>query len=106
MQKTYLMSKHKKLLERFLTFPKDFTWDELNRLLRKYGYVQNNKGKTSGSRVEFEKQDSDIALNLHKPHPRNILKPYQIKDTFEFLKRIGVVKESIEESESKKIIEQ
>jgi hypothetical protein len=87
------MSSHEKLLERFLKLPKDFTWDELSKLLKKYGYVQNNKGKTSGSRVVFEKEYSDISLDLHKPHPKNILKPYQIKDVFEFLIRIGAIKE-------------
>ena len=86
------MSSYEKLLVRFLKLPKDFTWDELNRLLNKFGYFQNNKGKTSGSRVVFEKENSDISLDLHKPHPKNILKPYQMKDVLEFLKRIEVVK--------------
>jgi len=86
------MSTSDKLLERFLRFPKDFTWDELSRMLKKYGYCQNNKGKASGSRVVFEKDDSDISLDLHKPHPKNILKPYQMKDIFDFLKRIEVIK--------------
>jgi hypothetical protein len=86
------MSSHEKLLERFLRVPKDFTWDELNRLLYKYGYYQSNKGKTSGSRVAFEKDDSSIALNLHKPHPQNTLKPYHIKDVLEFLRKIEIIK--------------
>ena len=86
------MSTQEKLLERFLKLPKDFTWDELNRLMNKHGYYQNNKGKTSGSRVVFERDNSDISLDLHKPHPRNILKPYQMKDVLEFLKRIEVIK--------------
>jgi hypothetical protein len=87
------MSSHDKLLERFLNLPKDFSWDELTRLLRKYGYYQNNKGKTSGSRVKFEKDNSDIYLDLHKPHPKNVLKPYQVIDVLDFLKRIDVIKE-------------
>ena len=86
------MSSHEKLLERFLKLPKDFTWDELKRLMKKYGYAQNNKGKTSGSRVRFESDGSDIYLDLHKPHPKNILKPYQMADVLEFLKRIEVIK--------------
>ena len=86
------MSSYEKLLERFLRFPSDFTWDELNRLLNKCGYYQYNKGKTSGSRVVFEKEDSDISLDLHKPHPKNILKPYQMKDVLEFLQKIEVIK--------------
>jgi hypothetical protein len=89
------MSSHEKLLERFLKLPKDFTWDELKRLLRRYGYYQSNKGKTSGSRVKFEKDGSDICLDLHKPHPKNILKPYQMLDVLEFLKRIELIKEEM-----------
>ena len=85
------MGSHEKLLERFLRLPKDFTWDELKRLLNKYEYRQNNKGKTSGSRVRFEKERSDIYLDLHKPHPTNILKHYQMKDILEFLTRIGEI---------------
>jgi len=87
------MSSHEKLLERFLTLPKDFTWDELKRLLNKYGYFQNNKGKTSGSRIAFENEISNIMLDLHKPHQKNILKPYQMKDVLDFLKRIEIIKE-------------
>ena len=85
------MGTHEKLLQRFIRQPKDFTWDELTRLLQKYGYEQNNKGKTSGSRIVFEKEDSSISLDLHKPHPKNILKPYHMKDVFKFLKKIGVI---------------
>ena len=70
MCQNYNMSSHEKLLERFLKLPKDFTWDELKRLMKKYGYAQNNKGKTSGSRVRFESEESDIYLDLHKPHPK------------------------------------
>jgi predicted transcriptional regulator with HTH domain len=86
------MSSHEKLLTRFLKLPKDFTWSELERLVKKYGYYQNNKGKTSGSRFRFEKEDAEIYLDLHKPHPKNILKPYQMKDVLDFLKRIEVIK--------------
>ena len=89
------MSSHEKLIERFLKLPKDFTWDELKRLVKRYGYYQNNKGKTSGSRVKFEKEDSNIYLDLHKPHPKNILKPYQMIDILDFLKRIEVINDEI-----------
>ena len=89
------MSSHEKLFERFLRFPKDFTWDELKRLVNRYGYHQNDKGKTSGSRVKFEKEDSKIYLDLHKPHPKNILKPYQMKDVLDFLKKIDVIKDEV-----------
>jgi hypothetical protein len=87
------MSSHEKLVGRFLKLPRDFTWDELKRLVKRYGYYQSNKGKTSGSRVRFESEDSDISLDLHKPHPQNMLKPYQMRDVLEFLKRINVIKD-------------
>jgi hypothetical protein len=89
--KIYCMSSYEKLLERFLRFPNDFTWNELSRLMGNYGFYQTNKGKTSGSRVAFENSDSNFALNLHKPHPKNVLKPYQLKDVFDFLCLIEVV---------------
>lgn len=86
------MTKKSKLLERLLTQPKDFTWDELLKLMAGYGYEINKKGKTSGSRRQFESEDSKLTLSLHEPHPRNVLKPYQVKDVIDFLTRIDVVK--------------
>ena len=50
------MTKKNKLLERFLSVPKDFTYDELKTLLRSLGYEESNLGKTSGSRVERVKR--------------------------------------------------
>lgn len=41
------MSKQEKLIERFKTRPKDFTFEELITLLGYYGYYLDNKGKTS-----------------------------------------------------------
>ena len=47
------MSKSDKLIERFKTLPKDFTFEEMVKLLSIFGYELENKGRTSGSRVEF-----------------------------------------------------
>ena len=47
------MSKAEKLLERFLSKPKDFTFEELRKLLKGLGYEEAKAGKTSGSRVAF-----------------------------------------------------
>ena len=86
------MSKHDKLLERLLKQPKDFTWDELKKLMAGYNYEINNKGKTSGSRRQFESENSELTLSLHEPHPRNVLKPYQVKDVINFLIEIKAIK--------------
>jgi len=47
------MSNKEKLLQRLKTKPKDFTYDEAKTILNSLGFVENNKGKTSGSRVTF-----------------------------------------------------
>ncbi len=74
------MSKQKKLLERLLSRPKDFTYQEAKTLLIQLGFVEKNKGKTSGSRVQFINNLYKIRIELHKPHPGNILRPYQIEN--------------------------
>lgn len=78
------MTKKEKLVERFLSMPKDFHIDEMVRLLRKYGFEEVNIGKTSGSRVRFINEEV-IPLTLHKPHPSGIMKHYQLKQVKEIL---------------------
>ncbi|HSH51035.1 MAG TPA: type II toxin-antitoxin system HicA family toxin [Bacteroidales bacterium] len=64
---------------RFWWCPKDFTYDELKRLLKKLGYSETTKGKTSGSRVAFIDEQIKHVIRVHKPHPGNIVKEYVIK---------------------------
>ena len=78
------MSRIEKLLKRMLSKPKDFTYDELRQILNYYGFKENNKGKTSGSRVEFIGPNKET-FRIHKPHPGNVLKEYQVKDISKFL---------------------
>jgi hypothetical protein len=86
------MSKKDKLINRFLTYPKDFTYNELITLLSYFGYYENNKGKTSGSRVTFINNCKHVIM-LHKPHQKNHLKTYQIKLIIEELKKEGHLNE-------------
>ena len=72
------MSKKGKLAARFKTRPTDFTYTELRTLLSGMGYKEDSKGKTSGSRVSFIHAETKHIISLHKPHPGNILKRYQI----------------------------
>jgi len=67
------MSKIDKLKIRFLSFPKDFTYNELKTLLSSFGYSEM---QGAGSRVYFSKDNHKI--KLHKPHPSNVLKAYQL----------------------------
>ena len=49
--------KKEKLLARLKSNPKDFTFEEMETLLTTLGFEKSNKGKTSGSRVKFMKND-------------------------------------------------
>lgn len=84
------MSRLEKEIERLKSKPKDYTYDEVKSLLNKLGFYENNKGRTSGSRVEFIK-NGEVEIELHKPHPKNIIKPYQIKIIIKKLKDGGLI---------------
>jgi hypothetical protein len=79
------MGKKEKLLQRLKNNPKDFTFEELKIALESLGFEMSNKGKASGSRVKFIKEN--IPIFLHKPHQRKELLEYQIKQVIEILER-------------------
>lgn len=72
------MSQLDKLIKRLCGKPKDFTWDELEKIVTAHGFVLLKGGKTGGSRRKFYNEVTKEVLDLHKPHPGNILKPYQL----------------------------
>lgn len=72
------MSQLDKLIARLCSKPKNFTWDELEKLLAARGFALLKGGKTGGSRRKFYNEATKEVLDLHKPHPGNILKPYQL----------------------------
>ena len=84
------MSKKDKLIKRLKKEPKDFTYEEAKRILEYLGYVEDNKGKTSGSRIIFVRERDKKKFLLHKPHPDKIMKQYAIKQLKEFVEKEGV----------------
>jgi hypothetical protein len=86
------MGKTEKLLKRFLSKPKDFTYDELKKLLRSLGYREAKTGKTSGARIAFINHDTKHIIRLHKPHPSPELKHYQLSDIEEELRKKEAIK--------------
>lgn len=84
------MTRKEKLIKRFLTCPKDFTWDELVVLLAFFQFVEVSTGKTGGSRRRFINEEG-LVISLHKPHPRKILKKYQIEQVLEILAQEGLL---------------
>lgn len=83
------MSKKEKLVARLLAIPRNFTYNEAKTLMGILGFEESNKWHTSGSRVEFFK--GDYSVILHKPHPGNELKPYQVRQLIEYLTRNNLI---------------
>lgn len=84
------MGKKEKLIQRLKSKPKDFTFDEAETLLGYLSYQRSNKGKTSGSRVIFTSENHSSIL-LHKPHPNNQLKTYQIQQLIDTLEQEDLI---------------
>jgi len=80
------MSKTEKLIVRLLSHPKDFTYSELKTILTFWGYEEV---QGAGSRVCFRREKHKI--KLHKPHPGNLLKQYQIGLIIDELKKEGLI---------------
>ena len=83
------MGRKEKFIEKLKSNPKDFTFEEMKTLLEMLGFVMSNKGKTSGSRVKFIKDN--VPIILHKPHPRKELLGYQVKQIIEVLEREDLI---------------
>jgi hypothetical protein len=83
------MAKAKKLLERLLNNPKDFTFGELETLLTGFGFRLSNTGSTSGSAVRFINHETGQIIRLHKPHPSPVIKQYIVKFIINELKQGG-----------------
>ena len=65
--------------------------NELRTLLAGFGYVELSSGKTSGSRVAFFNKSNNHIIRLHKPHPGNNLKKYQIEYIRDELKSMEIL---------------
>lgn len=86
------MNRKDKLLKRFYGLPKDFTFDEMLNLFAQFGFRQENKGATSGSRVIFVNDNDGNSYIMHKPHPSNIIKGYVMRQVLTYLKANGYLK--------------
>jgi hypothetical protein len=89
MQRRINMSKKDKMIDKLLSKPKDFTFDEMVSLLSYFGY--NLKQGGTGSGVKFIKDDSNEVINFHKPHPNGVLKKYVLEQVIEKLRKDGLL---------------
>lgn len=83
------MGKKEKLIKRLKSIPKDFTFEEMQNVLKSLGFKLSSKGKTSSSRVKFFR--GNIVIILHRPHPRKVLLEYQIKQVLEILEKENLI---------------
>ena len=82
------VSKAQKLLDRFLTIPADFSWDELVSMLGHFGFAQLQE---KGGSYRCFVLDKTLKIFLHKPHPGNIVKRYALKQVRDKLKEFGLI---------------
>ena len=85
------MGQKEKLIAKLKSGSKSFTYDEAESLLEYLSFRKSNKGKTSGSRVMFSNEESNIKILLHKPHPEKELKEYQVKQLIALLEQEGLI---------------
>ena len=79
-----LMSRAGKAIQRLLSSPKDFTWQELKTIMESFGYELKTG---DGSARKFIHPVSKVTLMLHEPHPSGILKVYQVRAAVKLLKQ-------------------
>jgi len=63
-------------MAKFLNPGSVVTFQELEYLLKKLGYIEKKSGKTSGSRKAYVNPKLKHVFRIHKPHPGNELKKY------------------------------
>lgn len=73
------VSKLQKILDWIINSSGTIIYSELSYVLSKFGYLEIKTGNTSGSRVAFYNKSKKLLIRLHKPHPSNELKDYQVK---------------------------
>lgn len=85
------MSQLEKAIARLKSCPKDYTYEEAASLLCRLGFIEDTKGKTSGSRIKFYREKDKLIILLHKPHPQPTMKSYAVKQLVEALESMGVI---------------
>lgn len=69
--------------------PSDFRYSDAKKILESFGYIESNKGATSGSRVKFYHPKTGAAVLLHKPHPGDQMRQGAVESVVRFLKEHG-----------------
>lgn len=65
--------------------PANFRFADIRKVMSHFGYLESNKGATSGSRVKFYHPETKAVLLLHKPHPGDEMAKAAIDSVVKFL---------------------
>lgn len=85
------MTQFDKVLNKFLDDKSTVTFNELEYLLNKLGYIEKKTGKTSGPRKAYVNLMNKHIIRIHKPHPGNEVKAYVKKEILKMLKENGII---------------
>lgn len=85
------MSRLSKAKARLRDEPKDYTYSEAKYLLNQLGFIEYNKGKTSGSRVKFFRKTDGKIILLHKPHPGDEMSIGAVRELSSYLRELGEI---------------
>ena len=69
--------------------PANFKYSDVRTVMKHFGYIESNKGATSGSRVKFYNSEMGTILLLHKPHPGDEMPKTALESVVKFLKEHG-----------------
>ena len=87
------MSKEDKMIERLRKCPLDYHFNEAIAIAKHFGFVLQNKGSTSGSRVLLYREADGRKILLHRPHPDSTMKQYAVKQFLKMLIESGDIDE-------------
>lgn len=78
------MSRQQKLMDRLRSEPTDLTWADAARLMKSFGGILE---AGSGSRRKFFHPRTGAIWMTHQPHPKNILRAYQVRELIAHLRQ-------------------
>jgi len=83
------MSIIEKSMERLKSIPRDYKWEELFPIMRRFDYAYQ---KAEGSRRKFKHScDEKFDIDLHEPHRNRPMKKYALEIIVEKLKQAGKI---------------
>lgn len=78
-----------KLIIKLKSSPNDLKYSDFKKIMEHFGYVEYNKGKTSGSRVIFYRKSDNDKIGGDRPHGNGSVSVGWIRRVVKHLKEKG-----------------